>query len=255
MEKLSYLRIFIKNMVNTFLPLVVRKDDGTLDVKNTLIFSLYCLDKTRLNKQRLEAQQIYTALVTGQGWANHPATLMWRGYLELLSHYHNICLYLWLLLGGNSSATLLFTKYEINDLPPEEIPWWFGWSALAESHVSSLLRKHPFYYGSFLTCPAYAQERGYIWPSHLEEKYGVEVCLTFLSKSAENFPEWYAAINYDTAKNAGKSFQNSFTLSELKNICHTYNITVPKNSKKENLLMLFDSSFLQNMIRYRKWGC
>jgi hypothetical protein len=48
------------------------------------------LDSKRLNKQRVEALQIYKSL-TGQyesgAWQNHPATRMWRGAEALLCLY------------------------------------------------------------------------------------------------------------------------------------------------------------------------
>lgn len=50
--------------------------------------SARCLDNKRLGKQRVEVLQILNTL-TGKstGWANHPATRMWRGYERALCAY------------------------------------------------------------------------------------------------------------------------------------------------------------------------
>lgn len=50
------------------------------------------LDRQRLGKQRVETMQILTALLTGRGWVNHPATLMWAGYeVALLDYQLAVC--------------------------------------------------------------------------------------------------------------------------------------------------------------------
>src|SRR5215216_2386629 len=54
--------------------------------------SAECLDRERLGNQRLETFQIMRALLTGTGWINHPATLMWRRYeWALLCYQEAIC--------------------------------------------------------------------------------------------------------------------------------------------------------------------
>lgn len=233
-------------MVNTFLPLISRDADGAINVDLTMRYSLHSLDKTRLNKQRIEAKQIYTSLTEGGGWSNHPATLMWKGYINLLARYHNIALDLWLKMGCKTEATPL------PDDGSAELPWWFGWQALADSHIASLIRKHPFYYESFFLCPTYARERGYIWPTHLEEKYGD--CRALLAEDPALHPEWYAKINYDTSKNSEKSFERSFTIAELKDLCRSCGLIVESKCTKEQLLAKFDPNYLRARIRYNKWG-
>ena len=82
-------------MVVTFLPIVVKKhlfgNVYLLDVYQTIYQSLNCLDRRRLNKQLLEAKEIYDGLISGTSWGRHPAAKMWSSYTELLAHYHNIC--------------------------------------------------------------------------------------------------------------------------------------------------------------------
>ena len=60
--------------------------------------SLKSLDWRRLGKQRVEGMQIINAIEGKKrkdgkpykGWLNHPATVMWRPYLNALKHYTNI---------------------------------------------------------------------------------------------------------------------------------------------------------------------
>jgi hypothetical protein len=49
--------------------------------------SAKALDYKRLGKQRVECRQILRALEHGGGWANHPATRLWRGYETALKAY------------------------------------------------------------------------------------------------------------------------------------------------------------------------
>lgn len=64
------------------------------------ILSSQCLDNKRLNKQIIEAQQIFTANHNFEhgiksGWQNHPAVKMWRGYNKMLLKYREACLFEW----------------------------------------------------------------------------------------------------------------------------------------------------------------
>lgn len=54
----------------------------------SFIESAKCLDNKRLGKQRVEVLQILNTL-TGKsnGWSNHPAVRMWRGYERALCAY------------------------------------------------------------------------------------------------------------------------------------------------------------------------
>jgi hypothetical protein len=71
--------------------------------------SARALDQKRLGKQRVETIQVVRALtVAGYGWANHPATLMWKGYEEALGRYGFVCCEVWLELGfGDTCAATI----------------------------------------------------------------------------------------------------------------------------------------------------
>lgn len=123
------------------------------------------LDTRRLNKQRIEAEQILDCLILGKGNVNHPAVLMWTGYTEALKVYINHCIRAWRARGHYC---------ELNEYSMDEggvvWPWWFMWSDLHLSHKCSLLRKDPGYY-----CQIFRLEEeeeawlvhGYIWPTKL----------------------------------------------------------------------------------------
>jgi hypothetical protein len=99
--------------------------------------SIQCLDTLRLGNQRVEAWQIYQTL-TGkkQGWINHPATKMWKGYQNALVTYYNLCLEEWVLRGHKNTMSMLFWEGD-----RMEVPFWLGDENFHSSHRSNLLRK------------------------------------------------------------------------------------------------------------------
>lgn len=109
--------------------------------------SAECLDNKRLNKQILEASQIYKIVkenkITG-GWVNHPAINMWRGYSGCIAVYYNTCLEEWLKRGKNHS----FKPIIVNEIIIT-IPLWIGNEDFHASHRSNLLRKMPEHYNKF----------------------------------------------------------------------------------------------------------
>ena len=118
--------------------------------------SVACLDSKRLGKQRVEAYQILTTLTTGRkAWANHPATLMWRGYEDALKLYMNATITEWVFRGFNNSMMIADVKAAL--LPP-----WFGNEELHASHRANLLRKDKNWYGRFGWTED--PELPYIWP-------------------------------------------------------------------------------------------
>lgn len=131
--------------------------------------SLRSLDDRRLGKQRIEALQMYKALLNpdAKGWKNHPAALMWKGYENLLAVYYNKSLDVWIARGKNNNMTYL----EVDSQLPLQEPWWLGWPALHRSHMAALLRKEPLYYGEqFDALVGPYRSYGYIWPTHVDAK-------------------------------------------------------------------------------------
>lgn len=118
--------------------------------------SAQTLDRLRLGKQRVEAQQIYHVLKGfSNGWLNHPAVLMWSGYENALCKYLELCILEWKDRGYKN--TIVVPKYgEV------VMPWWFGNNDFHASHRSNLLRKNPDYYSRYnWTEP---NDLPYLWP-------------------------------------------------------------------------------------------
>lgn len=107
------------------------------------------LDWRRLGKQRLEVLQILRSLDgTSKGWANHPATRMWDGYVYQLTLYGEAICTEWLARGYVDSLRGAIRMYRKPGLPRESPPW-LGMPAFHAAHRSNLLRKDPVYYGQF----------------------------------------------------------------------------------------------------------
>ena len=117
---------------------------------SSLAQSVSCLDYRRLGKQRVEAMQLVNStlkLERGEpvkGWANHPARIMWIGYMDALKLYHNICIAEWIKRGYNNTMKL----YAIPD-KEIEMPHWLGDPKLHDSHKSNLLRKDFAFYSQY----------------------------------------------------------------------------------------------------------
>ena len=138
------------------------------------------LDNKRLGKQRVEAKQIIDCLESGgrKGFANHPATLMWKDNIIGLKYYCNAMITEWKSRKNSKGKEFLNTMelYKLDEkLDEKEImPWWFYCKQLQLTHKCSLLRKNPSYYKFKLS----ENEEpfmyvGYVWPSKLSEK-GIE---------------------------------------------------------------------------------
>lgn len=115
------------------------------------------LDYRRLGKQRVEAYQLWRALMgITKGWVNHPATLMWKGHTCFLAKYMNAMIDEWVLRGY---------KNNMEKLPhcnSPSAPRWWGWEPVHMSHKASLNRKNPSYYKFDVGQWA---DYGYVWPS------------------------------------------------------------------------------------------
>lgn len=130
--------------------------------------SAYALDPRRLGKQRVETLQIMSALMTGSGWVNHPATKMWKGHEWSLLLYQKAVCEAWVHdLGHKDScwrktARIYFEHYKgEDDFAP---PPWLGDERFHISHQSNLLRKDPQYYRKAF--PGVPDNIPYFWPTN-----------------------------------------------------------------------------------------
>jgi hypothetical protein len=142
--------------------------------------SLRCLDDKRLGKQRVEAYQILCTLTgASSGWQNHPAVLMWKGYVNALRFYMNIAIEEWENRGFQNSMQMQrvnlpsgFAGY----FPNQDSLQYYGMlppfsDAFHASHRSNLLRKDPsFYFKYGWTEP---NNLPYVWPTHSNVRKGV----------------------------------------------------------------------------------
>ncbi|MFO0454353.1 MAG: MSMEG_6728 family protein [Pseudomonadota bacterium] len=125
--------------------------------------SARCLDYRRLGKQRVEAYQLLQALFYGGGWANHPATRMWRGHALALATYGLACCDEWTRRNYRDHIGVKFREFlDANAQHPIHLPDWIGNVRFHRSHQSNLLRKHPEHYGKFGW--DVSPHLPYIWP-------------------------------------------------------------------------------------------
>jgi len=128
------------------------------------------LDNKRLNKQILECYQILNVLSgksKGNGWRNHPAVLMWKGYERGLWHYVQAMVYEARKRGirtENNEFNLNALKDQCWDLWGNDAPsFWSDNNKLMRvttTHKASLFDKDPIYYAKF----AYAKHSVYNSP-------------------------------------------------------------------------------------------
>ena len=125
--------------------------------------SATCLDFKRLGKQRVEAWQILQTLYgKSNGWINHPAVRMWKGYEHYLSFYGLAICAEWKRRGYKDN--LLMEKFwlEFNFTDSDLLPPWLGDEAFHSSHRAALLAKDLDWYSQF----GWTEEPkiDYIWP-------------------------------------------------------------------------------------------
>lgn len=129
--------------------------------------SASCLDNRRLGKQRVEVLQILRVL-TGKtnGWSNHPAVKMWRGFEVALANYGLFICWEW---QGRGYKDTCFCK--IHDLFPDgriagltiTYPVWLGDDNFHRAHRSNLLRKDETFYRQFGWNEP--MDLPYVWPT------------------------------------------------------------------------------------------
>ena len=133
--------------------------------------SVQCLDKSRLGNQIWRECKT----IMNGGWANHPASKMWK------YHKHALALYMWegtteLLRRGQIGMTPAkkLSRYLIDMFPHPSNPKWFNRNAelppfignaqFHKSHRLNLLFKDPEWYSKFFTERIPLTKPEYIWP-------------------------------------------------------------------------------------------
>lgn len=107
--------------------------------------SAKCLDNKRLFKQVLEAYMIVEILEgRPHRYVNHPAVLMWKGFVPALKVYTNCCILEWKERGFRNNSKPLFEITEDYSFPK-----WFGDIRLHSSHRVALLTKNFEHYSKF----------------------------------------------------------------------------------------------------------
>lgn len=146
--------------------------------------SAACLDRARLGKQRLEAYDIYGILTDFEHtnhnekqkaflpkrYGNHPATLMWKNYEDLLAQYGLIISEEWVKRGYNDMYVPLFTDLVYRSKGYIDSPPWLGYGHFHSSHKSALLFKDYEHYSKFLweeepAVPDSKNSLPYFWPT------------------------------------------------------------------------------------------
>ncbi len=126
--------------------------------------SARCLDRQRLGKQRVETLQILrTLLGHTDGWKNHPAVKMWRGYERCLLSYGLAMCREWVSRGYTDNCAGVMIDLE--DWPPANAcakPFWLGNEGFHASHRSNLLRKNADWYARFGWSES--DDLPYVWP-------------------------------------------------------------------------------------------
>jgi len=117
--------------------------------------SAAALDSPRLGKQRVETLQILRALVLPEyGWRNHPAVVMWRGYVPALVCYGLTCVAEWRGRGHADSTDVQIAEFAPATAGEDQgrlaarglVPPWLGASDVHASHRTALTRKDPDHY-------------------------------------------------------------------------------------------------------------
>lgn len=129
------------------------------------------LDRQRLGKQRVETMQILSALtgykwdndlgsvikVKPSGWANHPATRMWRGYEFSLTLYGVRICEEWVKRGYKDTCLdktrAIYNRYALKELGgfgkgDASKPYWLDYH-MGSQYRALLLSKNPDHYGQF----------------------------------------------------------------------------------------------------------
>lgn len=129
------------------------------------------LDWQRLGKQRLECKQIIltlerTAVGIRAGYRNHPAVLMWKGYIGWLASYGRAMCTEWIRRGYEDNTTDFFVMRL--EMGSSNQPIWLGDERLHSSHRARLLMKDPVWYGRFGWAEAPSEVNW--WPVQIKQE-------------------------------------------------------------------------------------
>jgi len=123
--------------------------------------SAKALDRLRLNKQRVEAKQIYQTLSENKkAWSHHPAVLMYKKYLPFLAYYGKTICEEWISRGYKDNQLPFFMSKPMDQTPPI----WLNDDFII-SHRSNLLRKDFAFYSKFW--PDLRSDLPYVWPEKI----------------------------------------------------------------------------------------
>lgn len=134
----------------------------------------YYLDDKRLNKQGVEAYQIFRINAgVVNGFKNHPACLMWRGYESTLLKYATEIYKEIDRRGFNTNTMFKITdtyQEHFNETPE---PYWFNDIKLILTHRGNLFKKFPEHYEKYSRFKNYKRYTccvncNYYWPTHKE---------------------------------------------------------------------------------------
>lgn len=123
--------------------------------------SFIILDNRRLNKQKVELKQIYTAF-NGGGWRSHPATLMMKSSPEYTAYLGYVCTKICLDRGFNDSLMPFFMERFDHNSKPKAPAWMVDGCDFFEDVKANLIRKLPSYYKQIW--PNVEPKLGYRWP-------------------------------------------------------------------------------------------
>ena len=234
-------------------------------VTGSLEYICETLDMKRLNKQKVEANQILKAsLGLTKGWVNHPAVLMWKGYSNALKYYFNKITEACIRRGFKNNMPLYeFTEEQLNNIEYQTIqdylqngmpvlkdldkiifPWWFQWKPLIYSHQASLLRKFPEYYTSIFDQDLIELQEyvsiGYLWP----HKLSAEQIENFLPIYCDNIGTGAPAIYRWTEEEVSEWINNMYVNPKTGRTIKTSKSGIYNDLKKAAKLYGFDVSEL-----------
>ena len=158
--------------------------------------SAFALDQKRLNKQVSECKHIAAALAgETKGYAFHPATLMWEGYLPALIEYARWCCYAFYRMRKKQHKYESWFEQKHTELlhartledrrnnPDTMMPWWLGNPKFHASNRGILLHKNPAWYKKqFKGMRVPANKPDYVWPVHAA-RWKIENRKLFVLKS------------------------------------------------------------------------